>query len=101
MREGSPWDYQAGYDEWARLKNLEIDLDRRRTLLKQITRSAPAWASAIENRHPKHDKPQPPDDPDSAWEWRQLYDKLERRGKGSLDHFQDPIEKFGSQLLKS
>lgn len=100
MREGSPSDYQAAYDELARLKNLEIDLARRRSLLKQIARSAPAWASAIENRHPKHDKPQPPGDPDSAWEWRQLYDELERRANVSLDQLQQQIENLGRQLLE-
>jgi very-short-patch-repair endonuclease len=100
MREASPPDYQAAYDELARLKNLEIDLARRRTLLKQTNRSAPAWASAIENRHPKHDQPQPPGNPDSAWEWRQLYDELERRANVSLDELQQRIESLGNQLLE-
>jgi very-short-patch-repair endonuclease len=100
MREASPTDYQAAYEELARLKNLELDLARRRALLKQIRRSAPAWASAIENRHPKHNAPQPPGDPECAWEWRQLYDELERRANVSLDQLQLQIEDLGRQLLE-
>jgi len=100
MREASPTNYLAAYEELARLKNLEIDLARRRELLKQINRSAPAWASAIENRHPKHNTPQPPGDPESAWEWRQLYDELERRANVSLDQLQQQIENFGCKLLE-
>jgi very-short-patch-repair endonuclease len=100
MREVSPSEYQVAYEELARLKNLELDLNRRRALLKQISRSAPAWASAIENRHPKHNQPQPPGDPDSAWEWRQLYDELERRANVSLDQLQRQIESLGHELLE-
>jgi very-short-patch-repair endonuclease len=100
MREASPTDYQDAYEELARLKNLELDLVRRSALLKQISRSAPAWASAIENRHPKHDQPQPPGDPNSAWEWRQLYDELERRANVSLEQLQQRIESLGDQLFE-
>ena len=100
MRETSPTDYQKAYEELARLKNLELDLARRRALLKQVSRSAPAWASAIENRHPKHNTPQPPGEPESAWEWRQLYDELERRANVSLDQLQRQIENLGCQLLE-
>jgi very-short-patch-repair endonuclease len=100
VREASPTDYQSAYEELARLDNLEIDLTRRRTLLKQINRSAPAWSSAIENRHPNHSTPQPPGDPESAWEWRQLYDELERRANVSLDQLQQQIENLGRQLLE-
>jgi len=100
LREASPTDYETAYEELARLKNVELDLARRRALLKQVSRSAPAWASAIENRHPKHDQPQPPGDPDSAWEWRQLYDELERRANVSLEQLQRQIDDLGCQLLE-
>jgi very-short-patch-repair endonuclease len=100
LREILPANYQAAYEELARLKNLERDLGRRRELLKQISRSAPAWVSAIENRHPKHDQPEPPSDPASAWEWRQLHDELERRANVSLDELQRQIENLGHQLLE-
>jgi very-short-patch-repair endonuclease len=100
LREISPADYQAAYEELVRLKNLELDLDRRRSLLKQISRSAPAWASAVENRHPKHNQPEPPGEPESAWEWRQLHDELERRTNVSLDQLQREIENLGHQLLE-
>jgi hypothetical protein len=75
-------------------------LARRRTLLKQISRSAPAWASAIENRHPKHSQPEPPGEPESAWGWRQLYDELERRANVSLEQLQQHVESLGHQLLE-
>jgi very-short-patch-repair endonuclease len=101
IREASPTNYRAAWDELTRLKNLELDLSRRHALLKQICRSAPAWASAIENRHPKHSAPQPPGDPECAWEWRQLYDELERRASVSLDQLQQQIESFGRQLLEA
>jgi very-short-patch-repair endonuclease len=99
LREISPANYQEAYEELARLKNLELDLARRRALLKQISRSAPAWASAVENRHPKHNRPEPPGEPESAWEWRQLHDELERRANVSLDQLQRQIEVLGHQLL--
>ncbi|MEI6313657.1 MAG: AAA domain-containing protein [Syntrophus sp. (in: bacteria)] len=100
MREASPKDYQAAYEETERLKNLELDLARRHALLKKISRSAPAWVSAIENRHPTHNQPQPPGNPDSAWEWRQLYDELERRANVLLDELQQLVENLGGQLLE-
>jgi very-short-patch-repair endonuclease len=100
LREMSPAAYQAAYEELVRLKNLELDLARRRALLKQVSRSAPAWASAIENRHPKHNQPEPPGEPESAWEWRQLHDELERRANVSLDQLQREIENLGHQLLE-
>jgi len=99
MIEISPEDYRVAYEELARLQNLEVDVARRRELLQQIRRSAPAWASAIENRHPRHSTPQPPGDLESAWEWRQLYDELERRANVSLDELQQRIESLGGQLL--
>ena len=100
LRDASPADYQAAYEELARLKNLELDLSRRRELLGQLARSAPAWASAIENRLEQHSKPQPPGDPHSGWEWRQLHDELERRASVSINHLQQQIERLGHQLLE-
>lgn len=100
LREASPSDYQAAYDDLARLKNLELDLSRRRALLKQVSRSAPAWGSAFEKRHPIHDQPQPPGNPESAWEWWQLHDELERRADMLFEQLQRQIEDLGQQLLE-
>ena len=100
LRDASPTDYQAAYEELARLKNLEFDLSRRRELLGQLARSAPAWTSAIENRLERHSQPQPPGDPHSGWEWRQLHDELERRASVSFNHLQQQIERLGHQLLE-
>jgi len=82
------------------LKNLEQELTRRHELLNRLTRSAPAWASAIENRLAQHSQPQPPGDPHSAWEWRQLHDELEKRASVSLDELQQQIERLSQQLLE-
>ena len=100
LHDASPSDYQFAYEELARLKNLEQELTRRHELLNRLTRSAPAWASAIENRLAQHSQPQPPGDPHSAWEWRQLHDELEKRASVSLDELQQQIERLSQQLLE-
>lgn len=99
LRDGSPADYQSAYDEQARLKSLEVDMARRRELLGRLSRSAIAWASAIENRLAQHNQPQPQGDPNSAWEWLQLYDELERRASVSLSELHEQIERLSHQLL--
>lgn len=100
LRDASPVDYQSAYEELARLKNLDLDMTRRRELLERLSRSAPALASAVENRLAQHNKAQPPGDPHLAWEWRQLYDELEKRASVSLGQLQQRIEGFGQQLLE-
>ena len=99
LRDASPVDYQSAYEELARLRNLELDLARRCELLERLGRSAPAWASAIENRLAEHSRPQPPGEPYAAWEWRQLHDELERRASVSFDQLQQRIERLTHQLL--
>ncbi|HSY53438.1 MAG TPA: AAA domain-containing protein, partial [Opitutaceae bacterium] len=99
LREASPHAYQQACEESARLKNLEPDLAVRRSLLSRLGQVAPAWATAIQNRHPLHLKPEPPGDPQMAWEWRQLKDELERRAKVSLDELQQQIERHSRELL--
>lgn len=100
LREASPAGYQEAYDELARLKNLEADLQTRRHLLARLEPSAPAWASAVQNRHPAHSQPEPPGDPAAAWEWRQLHDELERRANVSLDDLQQQLERLNQDLLR-
>jgi very-short-patch-repair endonuclease len=92
-------DYQTAYNELVRLKGLEHDLARRIELLDRLTKFAAAWASAIENRLPRHGDSRPPGDPLLAWEWRQLNDELDRRANVSLDQLQQRIERFTHQLL--
>jgi very-short-patch-repair endonuclease len=99
LRDASPSAYQQAYDELARLKNLEPDLVVRRNLLSRLNQVAPAWATAIKNRHPFHLKPEPPGDPQAAWEWRQLHDELENRANISLDEIQQQIERLSRELL--
>ena len=100
LQSGLASDYQAAHRELTRLKNLEPDLARRSDLLDRLTKSAAAWASAIENRLPLHNGSQPPGDPASAWEWRQLHDELDRRASVSLDQLQQRIERLARQLLE-
>ena len=101
LDEASPEDYEQAYEELIRLKNLEPDLESRRSLLARLQVSAPAWASALENRHPAHAKPEPPGEPAAAWEWRQLHDELERRARVSLDELQLSIERLNRELMKA
>lgn len=100
IRDRLPADYRAAYDELARLKGLEPDLVKRQKLLGELAGSAPAWMSAIENRLAEHSQPQPPDDPQSGWEWRQFHDELERRAAVPLDQLQQQIERLSQQLLE-
>jgi very-short-patch-repair endonuclease len=99
LKGGLFGEYQTSYRELVRLKSLEPDLERRAELLDRLTKSAAAWASAIENRLPVHAAAEPPGDPLQAWEWRQLHDELERRAKVSLDQLQQRIERLTHQLL--
>lgn len=99
MCDGSPADYRAAYEELARLKNLEPALIRRHELLERLAQKAPAWASAIENRIPRHKGAQPAGEPNAAWEWRQIHDELERRASVSVNELQQEIERLGHQLL--
>ncbi len=100
LREASPAEYQEAYDELVRLNNLEPDLQSRRSLLARLERGAPAWASAVQNRHPVHSQPEPPGDPSLAWEWRQFHDELEQRANVSLDDLQHQIERLNRELLE-
>ncbi len=100
LLDAVPASYREAYNELVRLKNLEADLATRQSLLDRLERAAPAWASAIKNRHPRHSKPEPPGDPLLAWEWRQLHDELERRANVSLDELQQRIERLGLELLE-
>jgi very-short-patch-repair endonuclease len=99
LRDSSPQDYQEAIGDLSRLANLEPDLANRSGLLKKLAPSAPAWASAIENRIDQHGDAKPPGHPEHAWEWRQLHDELERRTTVSLDDIQVKIEDRSRQLL--
>jgi hypothetical protein len=57
--EAAPAGYRQAYEELVRLKNLEPDFGARHNMLRRLERAAPAWASAIQNRHPLHSKTQP------------------------------------------
>jgi very-short-patch-repair endonuclease/Cdc6-like AAA superfamily ATPase len=92
--------YRAAFDDLARLKTLEPERQQRSLRLAALAASAPAWAAAIENRVAPHDQPQPPGDPAAAWQWRQLFDELERRAAIDLEPLQAGVEKLNHRLLK-
>jgi len=100
LNEAVPVVYQETYEELVRSKNLEPELVARQRLLHRLQPSAPAWSSAIHNRHPLHSKPEPPGDPVAAWEWRQLQDELKRRAAISLDGLQLRVEQLSRELLE-
>ena len=92
--------YAQIYKELNRLKDLESDLRLRNSLLEKISTCAPAWVNAIQTRHSIHGDVQVPGNPIAAWEWRQMYDELERRAGVSLEDLQDRIEVLNTQLLE-
>ena len=92
--------YRAAFDELSRLKMMEPEQQQRNQTLSSLATVAPAWAADIQNRHPKHDQAQPPGDPEAAWQWRQLYDELERRAAVGLEHLQQAVEQLSHRLLK-
>ena len=99
LHEALPTAYQESYAELIRLKNLEPELMARRKLLERLGQTAPAWASAIQNRHPRHSTPEPPGAPLAAWEWRQMHDELERRANVSIEEIQQRVEHLSRELL--
>jgi very-short-patch-repair endonuclease/DNA polymerase III delta prime subunit len=92
--------YRAAFDDLARLKILEPEQRQRNQWLSSLATGAPAWAAVIQNRQAPHDQTQPPGDPAAAWQWRQLYDELERRAAVGLEHLQESLEKLSHRLLK-
>jgi very-short-patch-repair endonuclease len=101
LEDGIGTDYENSYEELVRLENLEPDLTLRRELLQRLAQIAPAWASAIENRHPLHSAPEIPGDPATAWEWRQLHDELDRRASLNIEELQQRIEHLSGELLEA
>lgn len=97
--DADPKLYEETLKELSRLRGLESDLRLRNSLLMKLSVCAPSWASAIQLRAPKHSSVQVPGNPESAWEWRQLYDELERRAEVSLEDLQERIEILNKQLL--
>lgn len=95
-----PKNYSKIYTELNRIKSIEPDFKIRNSFLEKISECAPTWASAIKTRQPQHSNTQIPGNPESAWEWRQLHDELERRASVSLEDLQEGIEGLNKQLLE-
>ena len=100
LLEAVPASYQEAYERIGSIEEPRAGSGHRgKACLVDWSSAAPAWASAIQNRHPRHSMPEPPGDPLVAWEWRQLHDELERRANVSLDELQQRIERLGHELL--
>ena len=96
----APRDYREAHQRLTELDRHRKPASRRRELLAALQAVAPAWAQAIQERRPPHDKSSPPGDAQAAWLWRQLHDELERRGKTSLPALQAQIDRLGPELRR-
>ena len=96
----APRDYREAQQRLTELDRHRKTASRRRELLAALQTVAPAWAQAIQERRPPHDKSSPPGDAQAAWLWRQLHDELERRGKTSLPALQAQIDRLGPALRR-
>lgn len=92
--------YEKAFTELCRISGLEADYKIRNSLLRKLATFAPAWSSAIQTRLGVHSSVQVPGDSQSAWEWRQLHDELERRASVSLEDLQEHIESLNKKLLE-
>lgn len=93
--------YRQAFERLADLSTRRQALDRRRALLAQLEKAAPAWASAIRHRSGAHGEPELPGNPHDAWRWRQLDDELERRSRTSLDALQTHIATLSAELQRT
>lgn len=100
LMNADPKSYGKALTEINRLRSIESSFRLRNSLLKKIAAHAPTWASAIQTRSANHTHTQPPGNPESAWEWRQLHDELERRASISLEDLQEHIESLNKKLLE-
>jgi very-short-patch-repair endonuclease len=101
VKRGAILAYTEAYDRLVEIRNHQKDLIRRGELLSMLEPAAPAWAAAIRNREAQHAGGVPPGNPTDAWQWRQLHDELERRGRVSLETLQERIDKLGKQLRET
>jgi very-short-patch-repair endonuclease/DNA polymerase III delta prime subunit len=80
------------------LEQLAPVLERRNLLLQMLSKAAPNWADAIQNRDSIHDSTDPPGDVIQAWTWLQLKQELDRRNAVSFEVLQDKIEKLNKEI---
>ncbi|MGD9902618.1 MAG: AAA domain-containing protein [Vicinamibacterales bacterium] len=79
VRTHDPVAYAKSHAALVRLHAKRILLVQRRQLLEALAVAAPAWAKAIQNRVGVHGESKTPGDPETAWQWRQITQELDRR----------------------
>lgn len=92
--------YEEASREVARLGGLSDTYQTRLKLLARIQNLAPAWASAIAQRHEVHGAPHPPGDTAAAWRWRQWHQELERRASVSMSDIQERLSTMQDELRR-
>ncbi|MEX2287141.1 MAG: AAA domain-containing protein [Planctomycetaceae bacterium] len=97
--------YDDAYQSLVSMHERRRHAFRRRDLLKKLVDSnrkseavAERWANAIRERSGIHGKEAAPGDPLLAWEWRQLYDEINRRSQTDLDALGRQIEEIQRQI---
>jgi very-short-patch-repair endonuclease len=94
--------YDTYAEAWNRLREL-IDsrsgFDRREELLGRLDPAAPAWSSAIRDRHPGHDLGRVPGDATVAWRHRHWEQALESQAGIDLDKLQERHQRVKDELF--
>ena len=98
VKAADPVAYREHYRRLVELNDLRNDLTLRDKLFTRLRWKAPAWATAIRDRHAPHNGGSVPGDAQAAWLWRQLHEELERRGQKSLQEMQRTIERLDEEL---
>lgn len=81
VKRRDPAAYATVAPQLERLREKTPLFERRQTCLARLQGVAPAWANAVKDRLAPHDSQTAPGDAAQAWQWRQLYEELERRAK--------------------
>jgi hypothetical protein len=98
VKAADPVAYREHYRRLVELNDLRNDLTLRDELFTRLRWKAPAWATAIRDRHAPHNGGSVPGDAQAAWLWRQLHEELERRSQKSLQEMQRTIERLDEEL---
>jgi hypothetical protein len=81
VKRRDPAAYATVAPQLERLREKTPLFERRQTCLARLQAVAPAWANAVKDRLAPHNSQTAPGDAAQAWQWRQLYEELERPAK--------------------
>ncbi|HEY0702898.1 MAG TPA: AAA domain-containing protein [Candidatus Acidoferrales bacterium] len=90
--------YVSAFGRLVELEHKKNELKAREDLLAKLEVDAPAWAAAIRDRLPPHDKRNLPGNAEDAWLVQQLRLELKRRASVSLEDLQIEIEEVKRRL---